>query len=111
MRCPKQMRNGPCGGSMNGKCEVFPDRRCIWDMAYHRGQLLRKIGIGKILGVAPTLEAIKPPVDWRLWGTPSWWHLAAGRIDSRGNVIPLKTEVKPTTGVAGAGKAEKSDAK
>ncbi len=111
MRCPKQMRNGPCGGSMNGKCEVFPDRRCVWDMAYKRGRLLTKTGIGKVLGVAPTLEAIKPAVDWRLWGTPSWLHLVTGRIDSRGNVIPPKDDQPPTTGVATAGKAEKPEAK
>src|SRR5260370_39509057 len=31
MRCPKGMRNGPCGGpSLDGKCEVYPEMLCIW---------------------------------------------------------------------------------
>ena len=27
--CPKQMRNGPCGGTLHGACEVI-DQECIW---------------------------------------------------------------------------------
>ncbi|GAJ01306.1 unnamed protein product, partial [marine sediment metagenome] len=30
-RCPKSMLNGPCGGSINGKCEISTDLDCIWD--------------------------------------------------------------------------------
>ena len=31
MNCPKQLRNGPCGGvRLNGNCEVDPDMRCVW---------------------------------------------------------------------------------
>ncbi|HUF11109.1 MAG TPA: methylenetetrahydrofolate reductase C-terminal domain-containing protein [Rhodothermales bacterium] len=30
MNCPKGLRNGPCGGTLNGKCEVFPERECVW---------------------------------------------------------------------------------
>src|SRR5207249_9547027 len=26
--CPKQLRNGPCGGTNNGQCEVIPERPC-----------------------------------------------------------------------------------
>ena len=44
-RCPKSMLNGPCGGSMDGKCEVDPDIDCIWDIIYkilkEKGQLHR----------------------------------------------------------------------
>jgi methylenetetrahydrofolate reductase (NADPH) len=30
-RCPKSQRNGPCGGSTDGWCEVYPGKtRCIW---------------------------------------------------------------------------------
>jgi ferredoxin len=29
-RCPKNILNGPCGGSINGKCEIDPDMDCIW---------------------------------------------------------------------------------
>lgn len=34
--CPKEMSNGPCGGVSNGKCEVFPDRECVWVTLYTR---------------------------------------------------------------------------
>ncbi|MEM1261659.1 MAG: methylenetetrahydrofolate reductase C-terminal domain-containing protein [Pseudomonadota bacterium] len=30
MTCPKGLRNGPCGGTLDGACEVFPDRPCVW---------------------------------------------------------------------------------
>ena len=31
MNCPKQMRNGPCGGvRADGHCEVKPEMRCVW---------------------------------------------------------------------------------
>jgi ferredoxin len=30
-RCPKNMLNGPCGGSIKGKCEVSKDLDCIWE--------------------------------------------------------------------------------
>lgn len=34
-QCVKNQRNGPCGGSRDGRCEV-PDRPCIWAEAYAR---------------------------------------------------------------------------
>ncbi len=30
MNCPKGLRNGPCGGTLDGKCEVIPEIDCIW---------------------------------------------------------------------------------
>ena len=35
-KCPKHTRNGPCGGSRDGYCEVYPEQRCIWVRAYAR---------------------------------------------------------------------------
>jgi hypothetical protein len=40
-RCPKSLMNGPCGGAMEGKCEVDPDRDCAWELIYLR---LKEIG-------------------------------------------------------------------
>jgi len=44
-RCAKGLLNGPCEGSVDGKCEVSPDMDCIWDLIYERmkelGQLDR----------------------------------------------------------------------
>jgi len=54
-RCPKEMLNGPCGGSIEGKCEINSELDCIWDIIYtrlkKRGQLQR-------------LKEIKKPKDW-----------------------------------------------
>ena len=33
--CSKSARNGPCGGSRNGRCEL-DDKECIWARAYER---------------------------------------------------------------------------
>jgi methylenetetrahydrofolate reductase (NADPH) len=34
-QCAKNQRNGPCGGTRDGKCEVA-DFDCIWSRAYDR---------------------------------------------------------------------------
>jgi methylenetetrahydrofolate reductase (NADPH) len=33
--CAKNQRNGPCGGSLDGECEV-PGKPCVWTNAYDR---------------------------------------------------------------------------
>ena len=38
-RCPKSLLNGPCCGSVNGKCEVNPSIECIWIKIYDRLKL------------------------------------------------------------------------
>jgi ferredoxin len=54
-RCAKSLLNGPCGGSVGGKCEISPDVPCGWQLIYER--LAR-------LGLLETLEKIQPPKDW-----------------------------------------------
>ncbi len=41
-RCPKQLLNGPCGGSIEGKCEVDPEKECVWELIYARMEKLGK---------------------------------------------------------------------
>ncbi|MDR0326748.1 MAG: methylenetetrahydrofolate reductase C-terminal domain-containing protein [Planctomycetaceae bacterium] len=36
-RCSKNQRNGPCGGSHNGRCEA-DDKDCLWTIVYDRLQ-------------------------------------------------------------------------
>jgi len=33
-RCAKGLLNGPCGGQKKGKCEVDPERDCVWIVIY-----------------------------------------------------------------------------
>ncbi len=35
-RCAKSLMNGPCGGSVNGRCEIHPDVPCIWQSIHDR---------------------------------------------------------------------------
>jgi hypothetical protein len=65
MNCPKQLRNGPCGGVReNGNCEVRPEMRCVWVEAV--------AGAARIPGGNEALDAGQPPVDRRLQGRSSW---------------------------------------
>ncbi|MGA1840480.1 MAG: methylenetetrahydrofolate reductase C-terminal domain-containing protein [bacterium] len=34
-RCPKGLLNGPCGGMDKGKCEIDPERECVWVEIYN----------------------------------------------------------------------------
>ncbi len=55
-RCPKNLLNGPCGGTKAGKCEVNPENECAWTLIYQR---LEK------LGRLDDFDAIQPPKDYR----------------------------------------------
>ncbi|MFA7073913.1 MAG: methylenetetrahydrofolate reductase C-terminal domain-containing protein [Endomicrobiaceae bacterium] len=35
-RCSKGLINGPCGGFVNGKCEVDPEKDCAWVLIYEK---------------------------------------------------------------------------
>ncbi|MCB2052743.1 MAG: methylenetetrahydrofolate reductase C-terminal domain-containing protein [Geminicoccaceae bacterium] len=64
MNCPKQMRNGPCGGvRLNGHCEVRPEMKCVWVQAYE--------GSRRMAGGDAILER-QPPVDRSKEGCSSW---------------------------------------
>jgi len=54
-RCAKNLFNGPCGGSVNGVCEVSPDTPCAWQLVYDRLKALNKLD---------TLEEIQPIRNW-----------------------------------------------
>ena len=34
--CHKGLVNGPCGGTNNGKCEIDPEKDCVWTLIYER---------------------------------------------------------------------------
>lgn len=37
-QCPKGLQNGPCGGSVNGVCEISAERSCAWARIYERAE-------------------------------------------------------------------------
>jgi hypothetical protein len=72
MTCPKEMRNGPCGGvRMDGKCEVIPEMDCVWALAWERSNRMNVFG--------PQIRVIQPPVDRELEGSSSWLNALSGR--------------------------------
>ena len=60
IRCPKSLLNGPCGGAVEGKCEV-DERFCAWDKIFERL---------KELGKLENIENIHEPKD----------HMKKGRV-------------------------------
>jgi hypothetical protein len=71
MTCPKQLRNGPCGGvGMDGSCEVYPGIRCVWLQAYERAEQDDRVG---------DLRRLQRPIDQRRWGESSWVNYWQGR--------------------------------
>jgi len=72
MRCPKNLRNGPCGGVLqDGMCEVLPDRPCVWVQAWEGS---RALPVWR-----DHMDHLNPPVDWRLQDTASWENGLTGR--------------------------------
>lgn len=54
-RCAKSLLNGPCGGSVGGKCEIDPDTPCAWQTIYDRLA---------DMGQLDKLQEIEPVKDW-----------------------------------------------
>ncbi len=71
MNCPKNLRNGPCGGVRpNGNCEVIPDMPCVWVQAWERSQHMTIY--------ANDIQVIQPPVNRTLQGTSAWANMVEG---------------------------------
>lgn len=71
-QCPKNQRNGPCGGSFQGWCEVHSGKRkCIYVRAYAR---LKKYNEQEQLGLD-----IVPPCNWNFYQTSSWINYYLGK--------------------------------
>jgi methylenetetrahydrofolate reductase (NADPH) len=71
-QCPKNQRNGACGGSFEGWCEVYPGKKqCVYVRAYAR---LKKHGEETQLD-----DGIVPPCNWDLYQTSSWINFYLGK--------------------------------
>ena len=75
MNCPKQLRNGPCGGVReNGNCEVEPDMPCVWVQAWEGSQRMR---------ADTSILKVQKPVDQSLRDTSAWLRVTAERAASQ----------------------------
>jgi hypothetical protein len=79
MNCPKQLRNGPCGGvRANGHCEVKPEMRCVWVDAYE--------GARRMPRGLEAIAIVQVPVDRRLAGSSAWLRVAREQSEAAGAV-------------------------
>jgi methylenetetrahydrofolate reductase (NADPH) len=69
-QCAKNQRNGPCGGTRDGLCEVY-DSECIWSQAYER---LKAYGEEESMLDGPVVVK-----DNALAGTSAWANTFLGR--------------------------------
>lgn len=67
MSCPKGLRNGPCGGTLHGECEVYPDKPCVW-VRIHERTAHDQWSCPRLL----------PSPDARLFNTSSYLNYLAG---------------------------------
>jgi hypothetical protein len=66
MNCPKNLRNGPCGGvRQNGNCEVKEDMRCVWVEAWQGSQKMDKEEDNQI-------HIVQLPVNHAQQGSSAW---------------------------------------
>ena len=69
-QCAKNQRNGPCGGTRDGLCEVG-EKTCIWALAYDR---LKPYGAEQRMLEGPLIVR-----DGALRGTSAWANTFLGR--------------------------------
>ena len=83
-QCAKNQRNGPCGGTREGRCEVDGFGDCIWLRAYER--LKHEDREQELLQHAPVVQ------NQGLRGTSSWANFWLGRDHTakQENTIPVK---------------------
>lgn len=74
MNCPKEIRNGPCGGVREGgMCEVKPEMRCVWVEGVEGARRMRD---------GDAIATVQFAVDRRLAGSSSWLRHAREHTDA-----------------------------
>lgn len=75
MNCPKEIRNGPCGGvRANGNCEVKPDMKCVWVEAYEGASRMKH---------GDRIQLVDHAVDYSLKDRSSWLRIVRIRVEER----------------------------
>jgi methylenetetrahydrofolate reductase (NADPH) len=83
--CPKHLRNGPCGGTYLGHCEVV-DQPCVW------------VGVEARASAGGRLDELAiyvPPPDRALQGTSSWINYLLDRDRRPGAQAGPRTSSTP----------------
>ena len=81
MNCPKELRNGPCGGvRSNGNCEIKPDMACVWVKAWEGSA---KMSNDKV-------HVVQFAVDNQLRGRSSWLAVAREKNQSAADEASVK---------------------
>ena len=92
MNCPKNLRNGPCGGVREGGfCEVKPDMRCVWVEAWD-GASRMKDGLERI--------RVQVAVEFSRQGSSSWLRVVREKGELRATAAGGEGEVRPEGGAA-----------
>jgi methylenetetrahydrofolate reductase (NADPH) len=86
-QCAKNQRNGPCGGTRDGQCEVDGFGDCIWLRAYERRA--HDGDADHLLDHAPVVQ------DQGLRGTSSWANHWLGRDHTSRPAEPAATADPP----------------
>ena len=65
MGCPKNLRNGPCGGVRQDEtCEIKPEMKCVWVKAWENSKEMRRF--------SQEIYNVQPALDRSLQGTSAW---------------------------------------
>ncbi|OQY24732.1 MAG: hypothetical protein DRJ03_04460 [Chloroflexi bacterium] len=86
MNCPKQLRNGPCGGTrVNGHCEVEEDMECVWLNAFERSVKMPLYG--------EEIVNIEPIHNWIREGESAWINMLREKDGTYQDSTPEKLEL------------------
>jgi hypothetical protein len=103
MNCPKNLRNGPCGGvRQNGHCEVKPEMKCVWVQAWEGAQRMQG-------GLA--IVDVQKPVDNRLKGRSSWLRVVRQKTEPAEPPKAKKAPANPGTAESGTAEAKPAQPK
>ena len=83
MNCPKNIRNGPCGGvRTDGGCEVQPDMRCVWVEAWEGSRRMRG---------GDAIQSVQVIIDNQLQGRSSWLREVREKVRQRTGIREVVT--------------------